>query len=55
MTEKLLLGRQIVWFVYAHCETNQSEGAILDFTDSMAVKHEFKNLQGFVNAWESCL
>ena len=55
MKETTLLGRQVIWFVYEHYKTSQSEGAILDFTDLMAVKHDYKNLRGFLGAWESCL
>ena len=52
---KILKGRQIAWIVYQHYKTSEQEGAILDINDLLNVKHDYKNLRGFINAWESTL
>ena len=43
------------WVIYQHYKTSEQDGAILDITDLLGVQHNYKNLKGFMNAWESTL
>ena len=53
--EKLLQGRQMAWIIYQHYKTSEQDGAILEITDLLGIQHNYKNLKGFMSAWESTL
>jgi hypothetical protein len=52
---KMIKGRQIAWMIFEHFRITETEGAILEFEDLIAIELRGDNIKQFLNDWESCL
>ena len=49
---KMLKGRQMAWIVNNYYKLNEQDGALLEFSDILAVELRDNNLEAFLHSWE---
>ena len=54
--EKMLLkGRQIAWYIKDYFRINADHGAVMDFSDLIAVRMQGSDIKRYLHDWESVL
>ena len=53
--KRLLKGRQIAWYIKDYFRINADQGAVLDFSDLIAVRMQGSDIKRYLHDWESVL
>jgi hypothetical protein len=54
-SKKLFKGRRIAWYIKDHFRINTDQGAVLDFSDLIAVRMPGQDIKRYLHDWESVL
>ena len=53
--KRLFKGRQIAWYIKDYFRINADHGAVMEFSDLIAVKMQDSDIKKYLHDWESVL